>query len=163
MLLAAIAIGLGQALVVAGISALRPKTNIYKTIVLVAFAAVPAVVFADDYLFGRELSADGRLFLALGNLALGGFFFHFMTLPDRSVTLRILVELLLAPRRTLTLEELGRRYGVRTMIASRLEQLQDGRFLVVDPAGAIRLTPRGERFGQFVASGRRLFRIKSAN
>jgi hypothetical protein len=42
MLLAAIAIGLAQAVVVAGISALRPKTNIYKTIVLVAFAAVPS-------------------------------------------------------------------------------------------------------------------------
>jgi hypothetical protein len=118
---------------------------------------------ADGLLFGRPLSLDGRVFLVLLHLALGGFLFHFMTLPDRSVTLRILVELLLAPGRTLSLDELGRRYGVRTMIASRLAQLQDGRFLTVDPSGRITLLPRGERFGRFVTGGRRLFRISSAN
>jgi len=152
-----------QAIVVAVWSALRPRSNVYKTIIAVAFLTMPLAVFSDAIVFGRELSIEGRLFLALFHLALGGFFFHFMTLPDRSVTLRILVELLLAPNRTLTLDELGQRYGVKTMIASRLEQLQDGRFLVVEPAGTIMLLPRGTSFGRFVTGGRRLFRIKSAN
>jgi hypothetical protein len=152
-----------QAVVVAAAAAVRPRSSIYVTIIAVAFVTSPLAVMADRLLFGRPLTFDGRIFLALLHLALGGFLFHFMTLPDRSVTLRILVELLLAPDRTLSLDELDRRYGVGTMIASRLAQLQDGRFLTVDPAGRITLLPRGEWFGRFVAGGRRLFRISSAN
>ena len=152
-----------QAALVAAVAALRPRGNIYVTIIGVALVSSPAAAMADGLLFGRALSVDGRVFLVLLHLALGGFLFHFMTLPDRSVTLRILVELLLAPGRTLSLDELGARYGVRTMIASRLAQLQDGRFLAVDADGRITLLPRGERFGRFVTGGRRLFRISSAN
>jgi hypothetical protein len=160
---AAVALLLFQTVLVAAVAALRPRGNIYVTIVAVAFVTAPVAVMADGALFGRALSLDGRVFLLLLHLALGGFLFHFMTLPDRSVTLRVLVELQLAPGRTLSLDELGRRYGVRTMIASRLAQLQDGRFLTVDPSGRITLLPRGERFGRFVTGGRRLFRISSAN
>jgi hypothetical protein len=152
-----------QTVLVAAVAALRPRGNIYVTIIVVSFVTSPVAVMADGLLFGRTLSLDGRFFLGLLHLALGGFLFHFMTLPDRSVTLRILVELLLAPGRTLSLDELGRRYGVRTMIASRLAQLEDGRFLTVDPSGRITLLPRGEWFGRFVTGGRRLFRISSAN
>jgi len=160
---AGIALFLFQTLLVAVLAAMRPRGNIYVTIIVVAVATSPVAVMADGLLFGRPLSLEGRVFLALLHLALGGFLFHFMTLPDRSVTLRILVELLLAPGRTLSLDELGRRYGVRTMIASRLAQLQDGRFLTVDGSGAITLLPRGASFGRLVTGGRRLFRISSAN
>ncbi len=160
---AALVLLLLQTVLVAAVAVLRPRGNIYVTIIAVAFVTAPVAVMLDALLFGRPLSLDGRVFLGLLHLALGGFLFHFMTLPDRSVTLRILVELLLAPGRTLSLDELGRRYGVRTMIASRLAQLQDGRFLTVDPSGRITLLPRGERFGRFVTGGRRLFRISSAN
>jgi hypothetical protein len=152
-----------QALVVAIAAAARPRGNIYATIVGVAAATAPAAAFADRLLFGRTLDADGRLFLVLMHLALGGFLFHFMTLPDRSVTLRILVEVALAPGRALSLDELTARYGVRTMIGSRLEQLEEGRFLRIDPAGTITLLPRGQSFARFVTGGRRLFRISSAN
>jgi hypothetical protein len=152
-----------QAVIVAVVAAMRPRGNIYSTIIGVAFATAPAAAFADHLLFGRSLDADGRVFLVLMHLALGGFLFHFMTLPDRSVTLRVLVELLQAPDRALSLEELTVRYGVRTMITSRLRQLQDGRFLRIDDEGNITLLARGESFGRFVAGGRRLFRITSAN
>lgn len=161
--IAAVLLLLAQTLLVAASAAIRPHANIYVVIVAVAFVTAPVAAMGDRLLFGRALSLDGRVFLMLLHLALGGFLFHFMTLPDRSVTLRILVELRLAPGGTLSLEELGRRYGVRTMIASRLAQLQDGGFLSIDAAGAIALTPRGARFGRFVAGGRRLFRIASAN
>lgn len=160
---AGMALLLFQTLLVAVLAALRPRGNIYVTIVVVVVVTSPVAVMADRLLFGRALSLEGRVFLALLHLALGGFLFHFMTLPDRSVTLRMLVELLLAPDRTLSLDELGRRYGVRTMIASRLAQLQDGRFVTVDASGRITLLPRGESFGRFVAAGRRVFRISSAN
>jgi hypothetical protein len=152
-----------QALAVAAFAAVRRAANIYATIVAVACATAPLVFFAGPSIVGGPLSIDGRLFLALMHLSLGGFLFHFMTLPDRSVTLRIFVELLLAPGRTLTLAALSSRYGVRTMIGSRLQQLEQGRFLSMRPDGTITLLPRGQRFGRFVTSGRRLFNIESAN
>jgi hypothetical protein len=63
----------------------------------------------------------------------------------------------------LTLSALASRYGVRTMVGSRLEQLAQGQFLAIRPDGAITLLPRGQRFGRFVTAGRRLFNIGSAN
>src|SRR6185503_18203858 len=112
-----------QVLIVAVLGALRPRSNIYMTIIAVAIATAPLVFFSDQLLFGRPLGLDGRLFLVLVHLALGGFFFHFITLPDRSVTLRIFVELDDAPGRALSLPALASRYSVRAMISSRLEQM----------------------------------------
>jgi hypothetical protein len=152
-----------QALLVAAAAAVRPRANIYVITVLVALATTPAAFFADRVLFGRALTLDGRLFFALMHLTLGGFLFHFLTLPDRSVSLRILVEVLLAPGKGLPVQTLGERYGVRTMIASRLRQLADGRFIAIAPDGTLSLEPRGIWFGRFVTAGRRLFRITSAN
>lgn len=152
-----------QALLVAIVAALRSRGNIYATVVAVSVATAPVAMFADRILFGRALHADGRLFLVLTHLALGGFLFHFMTLPDRSVTLRIFVEVLLSPGRVLSMRDLSARYGVRTMIGSRLDQLQTGACLSIAPDGAIGLLPRGQRFGRLVTAGRRLFNITSAN
>jgi hypothetical protein len=163
VLLVAAMLFAGQALVVAAIAALRRRGNIYITIIFVAIATTPLVFAFGPSIVGEPLSAAGRAYLALLHLSLGGYLFHFMTLPDRSVTLRIFVELELAPARSLTLEALGVRYGVRTMIGSRLEQLADGQFLSVAPNGGLTLLPRGQRFGRFVTGGRRLFNITSAN
>ena len=163
VVLAAVVLFSVQALIVAGIAAMRSRGNIYLTVIAVAVATAPLAFFSDRILFGRVLTTDGRMYLALMHLALGGYLFHFMTLPDRSVTLRIFVELLLAPGRRLSLEALAARYGVRTMIRSRLEQLEQGGFLQLEPDGAIILLPRGARFGRFVTAGRRLLRIESAN
>jgi hypothetical protein len=152
-----------QALLVAAVAALRSRGNIYTTIVAVSLVTAPFAAFTDRLLFGRALDVDGRVFLVLAHLAAGGFLFHFMTLPDRSVTLRLLVELLLAPGRTLSMRDLSARYGVRTMISSRLDQLEDGQCLTTAPDGTITLLPRGRRLGRLVTAGRRLFRIRSAN
>jgi len=152
-----------QMLLVAATAAWRPAGNIYATIVIVCLITAPLAFIADRLLLGQDFDRDARIFLVLIHLALGGFLFHFMTLPDRSVTLRILVELLVAPGQALTAEALGRRYGVRTMIQSRLDQLADGQFLAIDRDGRIALTRKGVWFGRFVTSGRKLFRIASAN
>ena len=152
-----------QALLVAIVTAVRRRGNIYVTIIAVALATAPAAVFADRLLFGRPLDPDGCVFLGLLSLALGGLLVHFITLSDRSVTLRILAELRLAPGRALSIDELKARYGVRTMIGSRLEQLQAGRCLTIGPDDTITLLPGGQSFGRFVTGGRRLFRITSAN
>lgn len=159
----ALALFAAQALTVAAIAAVRRRANVYALIVVVACATAPLVFLAGPSIVGRPLSTEGRAFLALMHLSLGGFLFHFMTLPDRSVTLRIFVELWLAPGRTLTLAALGSRYGVRTMVGSRLDQLEQGQFLSIRPDGVITLLPRGHRFGRFVTAGRRLFNIRSAN
>jgi hypothetical protein len=152
-----------QAGLVAAIAAWRPAGNIYVTIVLVSLITAPLALTADRMLPGQALDQDGKLFLVLIHLALGGFFFHFMTLPDRSVTLRILVELLVAPGQALTADALGRRYSVRTMITSRLEQLSAGQFIAIDADGRISLERKGVWFGRFVTAGRKLFGIASAN
>ena len=161
--LAAVVLLAAQTVLVAAVAAIRPRGNIYVTIVGVVLLTAPVAPFTDQLLFGRVLPFEGRAFLLLVYLALGGFLFQFMTLPDRSVTLRILVELELAPGRTLSLGDLAQRYGVRTMIVSRLEQLERGQFLTIAPDGALTLLPRGVRFGRFVTAGRQLFRIASAN
>ena len=159
----AIALFAAQALAVAAIAAARRRANVYALIVVVACATAPLVFLAGPSIVGQPLSTEGRAFLALMHLSLGGFLFHFMTLPDRSVTLRIFVELLQAPGRALTFAALDTRYGVRTMVGSRLDQLEQGQFLSIRPDGVITLLPRGQRFGRFVTAGRRLFNIKSAN
>ena len=161
--IAGVALLTGQALLVAGVAGVRPRGNIYVTIVFVAFVTAPLVFFADRFFFGRPLTIEGRLFFVLMHLTLGGFLFHFMTLPDRSVTLRILVELERAPGRALSVEALADRYSVRDMIASRLQQLAQGQFIAIASDGRLTLKPRGVWFGRFVTGGRRLLRISSAN
>jgi hypothetical protein len=161
--LAAVVLLALQTVVVALVAMLVSKGNIYKTIIGVAIVTAPAAWLADRVLFLHPLDPDGRLFMVVLHLALGGFLFQFMTLPDRSVTLRILAELQLAPGHKLSLGQLRDRYSVRTMIESRLEQLAAGGFLVMTPDGSIALQPRGLKFGRFVAAGRRLFNISSAN
>jgi hypothetical protein len=152
-----------QVVLVALFAALRPSANIYVTIVVVSLVTTPVAFASDTILLGQRLSQDGRVFLALINLALGGFLFHFMTLPDRSVTLRILVELLIAPGAALSAESLRQRYSLKTMIASRLDQLSAARFVEISADQRITLTKKGLWFGRFVTSGRKLFGIASAN
>jgi len=160
-IIAAVLIGM-QTVLVAVLAALRGG-NIYATIIIVAVITSPLAWFGDAWIAGRALSPDGRMFLVLLNLALGGFLFHFMTLPDRSVTLRVLVELERAPERTLSIRALAERYSVRDMIVSRLQQMADGGFISIGADGRITIEPRGEAFGRFVTGGRRLFGISSAN
>lgn len=160
---AAVVLLAGQALLVAIGSALIPSRNIYKLLIAVAFVTAPLVFFGDRWITGEALTTTGRSFLVLLHLGIGGLFFHFMTLPDRSVTLRILVELHQSPNGALSIADLAGRYSVRDMIRSRLEQLADGHFLTIGADGRLTLLPRGLAFGRFVTGGRTLFRIGSAN
>jgi hypothetical protein len=99
-----------QTVLVAIVSAARPRGNVYVTIILVSICTVPLAFLYGTHHLGQPLGWDGRLYFVLMHLALGGFLFHFMTLPDRSVTLRILVEVLLAPGQALPLSRLTERY-----------------------------------------------------
>ena len=152
-----------QAALVALVKALRPRTNVYATIIIGSVVTAPLALLYGTHHLGQPLGPDGRLSFVLIHLALGGFLFHFMTLPDRSVTLRILVEMLLAPGQALSIETLSSRYGVKTMITSRLEQLSAARFIEISGDRRIALTGKGRSFGRFVTAGRQLFGIASAN
>jgi hypothetical protein len=163
LMTAAVALLSIQVVLVMVVSASGGIHNIYMAIIIVCLATVPAAFVSDTFLLGRALTRDGRLFLVLSHLALGGLFFHFMTLPDRSVTLRILVELLSAAGESLSAAQLGQRYSVQTMIRSRLEQLSAAGFLDITADGQIRLTRKGLWFGRLVTMGRRIFGIASAN
>lgn len=152
-----------QVLLVALVRAVRPAGNVYVTIVVVSLVTALLAPALAGVLLEQPLGRDGRSFLVVIHLALGGFLFHFMTLPDRSVTLRILVELLLAPGQALSTEALRHRYGVGTMITSRLEQLSAAGFIEISTDGRIGLTGKGLWFGRMVTAGRALFGIASAN
>jgi hypothetical protein len=152
-----------QVVLVAIVSAVRPRGNIYVTIVIVSLVTAPLALVYGTHHLGQPLGPDGRLYFVLIHLAIGGFLFHFMTLPDRSVTLRILVEVLLAPGQALSTEDLSSRYGVKIMITSRLAQLSAARFIEISSDRRIALTSKGLAFGRFVTAGRRLFGIDSAN
>lgn len=152
-----------QVVLVAIVRTVRPTANVYVTIVIVSLVTAPLALVYGTHHLGAPLGPDGRLYFLLIHLALGGFLFHFMTLPDRSVTLRILVEVLLAPQQALSTRALSSRYGVKTMITSRLEQLSAGRFIEISSDRRIVLTRKGMSFGRFVTAGRKLFGIASAN
>jgi hypothetical protein len=160
---AAVLLLLMQTLLVVVVAATRPNGNIYLAVIGVSVATAPVAWLLAPWLFAATLDAVGRVYLVVLHLALGGFLFHFMTLPDRSVTLRILVELLLVPGQTMTVADLKRRYSVTTMIESRVQQLEAGSFVRVEANRDIVLLPRGLAFGRFVTAGRRLFGIGSAN
>jgi hypothetical protein len=75
------------------------RRDIYVAIAAVALAprrrgCLPSLLAA-----GVAMTAES---FSVMHLAIGGLFLHFMTLPDRSVTLRILVELLLASEHQLS-------------------------------------------------------------
>ena len=161
--LAALTSLLVQFLLVALVSTLRPAANVYVSIIIVSVVTAPFAYAADAAQVGGALGRDGRVFMALIHMALGGFLFHFMTLPDRSVTLRILVELLLAPGQVLSTDALRERYGIDAMITSRLRQLSSARFIDMSGDGHINLTGKGITFGRFITAGRALFGIASAN
>ena len=152
-----------QVVLVAIVSAVRPKANIYATVIIVSLLTAPVALLYGTHHLGQPLGPEGRLYFLLIHLALGGFLFHFMTLPDRSVTLRILVEVLLAPGHALSTRALSARYGVKTMITSRLDQLSAARFIEISSDRRIALTRKGLSFGRFVTAGRKLFGIASAN
>ncbi len=153
----------GQMALVAIAAATLRGRNIYKVLIATCFLTAPGVFLAGRLITGQPLTLEGRVFLVLLHLGIGGLFFHFMTLPDRSVTLRILVEIRQSPAHALSIDDLAGRYSVRDMIASRLQQLADGHFLAIAPDGRLTLLPRGVAFGRFVSGGRKLFRIGSAN
>jgi hypothetical protein len=158
----AVCLAAAQKLLVALVAAVW-RGNIYRAVVVVALVTSPVVWAVAPWIADGAIAIEGRVFLVLLHLAIAGFLFHFMTLPDRSVTLRVLAEIELAEHRRLSIAALAARYSVRDMIVSRLAQMASAGFIAVDAQGQITILPRGMTFGRFVTRGRQLFGITSAN
>ena len=58
LVFAIVALFAAQALLVAIVSALRPRGNVYLTIIVVSLATAPVAAFADRLLFARPLDGD---------------------------------------------------------------------------------------------------------
>lgn len=136
--------------------------NVYFRIAILGFLTVPLVwSFLPKLSF--ELSFATTFVSGFLHLILGFLFAQFICLPDRSLTLRIVVECHEQGHQGLSLTQLSARFSLSQMINSRLTQLSDGGVLQVSSDGRISLLDKGIRLGRFILNGRRFFNIKSAN
>lgn len=139
------------------------KIGIYKTSVIMTIITIPIAIlyFLMNKSPENEISAIVMNTILL-HLSIGGIFFHFLTLPDRSLTLRILVELKNAPKKKINLEQLDRVYNLKEMIISRLKQLDSAKFIQLDNS-KITLRRKGLFLGAFILNGRKVFGISKGN
>lgn len=88
-------------------------------------------------------------------------YFHFYFGLDRSVSVRILGELVQAPGGRLSLEELDRIYPKRAMVTSRMDVLVAKGHVVIEQ-GWYRCTAKGLRYVRFALYGRRLYNLDAS-
>jgi hypothetical protein len=140
------------------------KSSIYLIVVLITLLTAPIIGVLTALLF---MNLDG--FLELGVLitltyaCLGGFFFIFVGMPNRSITLRLLMELNKVSGYELSMKELEKIGGINSLLSSRLSWLKEIGYLDIDNDGKIRLISKGLRMGSLVTRGRMFFKIGRYN
>ncbi len=137
------------------------STNIYFRIAAIGIFSLPLIWF-----IRFNLSQPDYRFLffdSLSHLSLGLLFAYFICLPDRALTLRLLVDVYQTGETGITLKELNSQFGLSLMIQSRLKQMQKGQILQLEPNGRIILLKKGRTIGNCILLGRKIFRISSAN
>lgn len=114
-------------------------------------------------LSSRFVGADWRLGLANGLvvhvllfLTAGLFYSH----ADRSITVRLLIELSRAPKQCLTLAEMQARCGVEVLMQDRLDIMVRNGFLTTH-GDRFGLTPKGWVGGTVGLGARRILRMKA--
>ena len=111
----------------------------------------------------RFVGIDWRIGLANGLLVHGLLFLTaglFYSHADRSITVRLLIELSRAPERRLTLPEMRAVCGVEVLMQDRLDILIQNRFLDIR-GDRLLLTTKGWIAGGIGLVARRLLRIKT--
>ena len=140
------------------------KSSIYLAVILVTLLTAPLIGTLTALWF-----ADFEEFLELGVLitltyaCMGGFLFVFVGMPNRSITLRLLMELNEVEGNKLSMKELERIGGIDALLSARLLCLKEIGFLDIDNYGKIRLLSKGLRLGRFVTRGRIFFNIGRYN
>jgi hypothetical protein len=100
--------------------------------------------------------ANGLIVLVLLFLTAGLFYSH----ADRSITVRLLIELARAPEQRLTLGEMQARCGVEVLMEDRLDIMVKNGFLTTHD-GRLVLTAKGWVGGSVGALARRLLRVRA--
>jgi hypothetical protein len=83
----------------------------------------------------------------LGGLALYVFLFlgycQFYFIVDRSISVRVMIEIENSPGKALSFDEIKRAYSFNGILTRRLEHMVEGRYLMKDPSGMYSNTPKG--------------------
>lgn len=138
------------------LAAFAPTLPLY----LLLYVMTPADL---GFLPSAFVGADWRLGLVNGLvlqvllfLTAGLFYSH----ADRSITVRLLIELARAPQQRLTLAQMQAVCGVEVLMADRLEIMLANRFLIAQGDRFV-LTPKGWIGGSIGLAARKILRMKA--
>jgi len=140
------------------------ESSIYLAVILITLLTAPIIgVLAALWFTGLDKFLELGALITLTYACLGGFLFIFVGMPNRSMTLRLLMELNEAEGNKLSMKELERIGGIDALLSARLSWLKESGFLDIDNYGKIRLLSKGLRLGSFVTRGRIFFNIGGYN
>jgi hypothetical protein len=149
---------------------LRPPQKAFASMVAWYAPYVPAYVLLylvtppDMGVLSERFSRAGHALGLLNGLALlillflTGVLFYYHA--DRSITVRLLIELARAPQQRLSLDQLQTVCGVDVLMQGRLESMALNGFLVLRD-GRYQLAPKGRLAGLGGTMARRLLRLKA--
>jgi hypothetical protein len=114
---------------------------------------LPSAFVGPDWRLGL---VNGLVLQVLLFLTAGLFYSH----ADRSITVRLLIELARAPQQRLTLAQMQAVCGVEVLMADRLEIMLANRFLIAQGDRFV-LTPKGWIGGSIGLAAREILRMKA--
>jgi hypothetical protein len=114
---------------------------------------LPSAFVGADWRLGL---VNGLVLQVLLFLTAGLFYSH----ADRSITVRLLIELARAPQQRLTLAQMQAVCGVEVLMADRLEIMLANRFLIARGDRFV-LTPKGWIGGSVGLAARKILRMKA--
>lgn len=151
---------------------LKPSTNRLRAMTAAFLPGFPLAVFAVFVLHkagawpatidGHEHPMLAYILVLVLHLLLYFFFVECFYHVERSVTLRLLIELHEHPEGTATTAEIMRNYSVDDMIRRRLDDLVHSRWLE-ESGGRYRLTAKGRRLAQLMSMSIWVYQSKPQN
>ena len=138
------------------LASFAPTLPLYLVLYLVTPADLgflPSAFVGADWRLGL---VNGLVLQVLLFLTAGLFYSH----ADRSITVRLLIELARAPQQRLTLAQMQAVCGVEVLMADRLEIMLANRFLIARGDRFV-LTPKGWVGGSVGLAARKILRMKA--
>jgi hypothetical protein len=138
------------------LASFAPTLPLYLVLYLVTPADLgflPSAFVGADWRLGL---VNGLVLQVLLFLTAGLFYSH----ADRSITVRLLIELARAPQQRLTLAQMQAVCGVEVLMADRLEIMLANRFLIARGDRFV-LTPKGWIGGSVGLAARKILRMKA--
>ena len=138
------------------LASFAPTLPLYLVLYLVTPADLgflPSAFVGADWRLGL---VNGLVLQVLLFLTAGLFYSH----ADRSITVRLLIELARAPQQRLTLAQMQAVCGVEVLMADRMEIMLANRFLIARGDRFV-LTPKGWVGGSVGLAARKILRMKA--